>query len=150
MAQRIKKTSHYLDRIYGTTKTQDSLLGTKNNIRIDNYIKKSFNDQCKEFCQVFVLSSNNIFLHSWKIISLEFNRYNLRKSQINPIWHNSTIVQTIWYELYLGTDFILSILRRFMGYASINISKICVFFNLLSIFWKSKIYMHIMNQAFIL
>ena len=150
MAQRIKKTSHYLDRIYGTTKTQDSLLGTKNNIRIDNYIKKSFNDQCKEFCQVFVLSSNNIFLHSWKIISLDFNRYNLRKSQINPIWHNSTIVQTIWYELYLGTDFILSILRRFMGYASINISKICVFFNLLSIFWKSKIYMHIMNQAFIL
>ena len=148
MAQRIKKTSHYLDRIYGTTKTQDSLLGTKNNIRIDNYIKKSFNDQCKEFCQVFVLSSNNIFLHSWKIISLDFNRYNLRK--INPIWHNSTIVQTIWYELYLGTDFILSILRRFMGYASINISKICVFFNLLSIFWKSKIYMHIMNQAFIL
>ena len=79
MAQRIKKTSHYLDRIYGTTKTQDSLLGTKNNIRIDNYIKKSFNDQCKEFCQVFVLSSNNIFLHSWKIISLDFNRYNLRK-----------------------------------------------------------------------
>ena len=150
MAQRIKKTSHYLDRIYGTTKTQDSLLGTKNNIRIDNYIKKSFNDQCKEFCQVFVLSSNNIFIHSWKIISLDFNRYNLRKSQINPIWHNSTIVQTIWYELYLGTDFILSILRRFMGYASINISKICVFFNLLSIFWKSKIYMHIMNQAFIL
>jgi len=71
MAQRIKKTSHYLDRIYGTTKTQDSLLGTKNNIRIDNYIKKSFNDQCKEFCQVFVLSSNNIFLHSWKIISLD-------------------------------------------------------------------------------
>ena len=81
MAQRIKKTSHYLDRIYGTTKTQDSLLGTKNNIRIDNYIKKSFNDQCKEFCQVFVLSSNNIFLHSWKIISLDFNRYNLRKTQ---------------------------------------------------------------------